>query len=133
MNTKKITTVSRRNIADALTLQKLWYNGRLKEADFLSRLFDLNSMASTDYRPEYNNAYKDIHQHADMNPGDWQPDWVFTDVRLNLMHSDDETYLKFLAETLHPSVRSDNGDTEKMVEVYMVLITLRWALRLALV
>ncbi|GGN13928.1 hypothetical protein GCM10010967_57690 [Dyadobacter beijingensis] len=118
MSHNKITTVTRTSIADALTVGKLWYSGRLKEADFLNRIYDLSAMPSTDYRPEYNNAYKDVYQHADMNFGDWEPDWVFTDVRFNLMHCDDETYLKFLTETLNPNVRPDINDTNKVVGIY---------------
>ncbi len=117
MSKNKITAVTRRNIADSLTEERLWYHGRLKEADFLNRLYDLSSMPSTDYRPEYNNAYKDIHQHADMNMGDWPPGWVFTDVRLNLMHGDDDVYLRFLNETLGPHIRSDNDAADKLVDI----------------
>lgn len=114
----KITTVTRRHIADRLTVEKLWYHGRMNEADFLNRLYDLNSMPSTDYRSEYNTAYKDIRQHADMNPGDWQPDWVFTDARFNLMHCDDESYLRFLTETLHPNVRTVDGEIDRFIAIY---------------
>ncbi|MFY0607070.1 MAG: abortive infection family protein [Cyclobacteriaceae bacterium] len=111
----KISTITRRNIADELTMSKLWYHGRLKEADFLSRIYDLNSMPSTDYRPQFDNAYKDIYQHMDMN-SDWEPDWVFTDSRFNLTHCKDEEYLIFLAETLHPAVR--NEEVEKLLDIY---------------
>ena len=117
MKQKLISSVTRRNIADALTIGKYWYNGRFNEADFLSRIFDLNNMESTDHRSEYNTAYKDIHKHTYMNQ-DWEPDWVFTDPRLNLTHCDDETYLRFLCETIHPIVRSDTDEIEKMLEMY---------------
>lgn len=114
----KITASTRRKIADTIIGFGLSYNGRLREADFLNRLYDLNSLPSTDHRDEYNNAYKDIYQHADRNPGDWQPDWVFTDNRFNLMHCDDEIYLKFLSETLSPAVRDDDAHILKLVEIY---------------
>ena len=113
----KITILTRRNIADELTTSRLWYSGRLKEANFLSRLYDLSKMPSTDYRSEYNNAYKDILQHVDNN-SDWEPDWVFTDPRFNLMHGDDEAYVRFLTETLHPAVRPINEDTSKLLNAY---------------
>jgi hypothetical protein len=118
MGTNKITTITRRHIADALTSGNASYAGRMLEADFLSRLFDLTAMPSNDYRPEYDNAYKDIRQHADNNPGDWQPDWVFTDVRLNLMHCTDEVYLGFLNETLSPHVRTESDEQYRLVEMY---------------
>ena len=78
MSANKITTITRRNIADELTSNKLSYHGRLNESDFLNRLYDLSKMPSTDYRSEYNNAYKDIQHNVDRN-SDWESDRVFTD------------------------------------------------------
>ncbi|MES2701563.1 MAG: abortive infection family protein [Bacteroidota bacterium] len=113
----KITSVTRRNIADELTATNLGYSGRLRESDFLNRLYDLSKMPSTDSRTAYNDAYKDIRQHMDNNT-DWERDWVFTDVRFNLMHIDDETYLKFIAETLHPAVVSEDSDAQQLLKIY---------------
>lgn len=114
----RITNVTRRNISDAIMEQNILYSGRMDEADFLNRLYDLNSMPSTDYRPEYNTAYKDVMQHADRNPGDWAPDWVFTDARFNLMHVPDEEFIRFMEETVRPLVRKDDGSTEALIEIY---------------
>ena len=111
----KITTVTRRNIADELQIGKHWYHGRLNEPDFLNRLFNLKSLPSRDYR--YDNAYDDIYKHMVMN-NDWEYDWVFTDTRFNLMHCEDGIYLKFLSETIHPSVRNDNEEILKIQEIY---------------
>ncbi len=111
----KITVITRRNIADELSISKLCYNGRLDEPDFLNRLYDLKHLPSRDYR--YTNAYDDIYKHMVMN-NDWEPDWVFTDTRFNLMHCNDEDYLKFLAETLHPAVRMNESEILKMQEIY---------------
>ena len=57
----KITSITRRNIADELRVGNLHYHGRLDEPDFLSRLFDLKRLPSKDYR--YSNAYDDIYKH----------------------------------------------------------------------
>lgn len=111
----KITTITRRNIADELRVGNFQYHGRLDEPDFLSRLYDLKRLPSKDYR--YTNAYDDIYKHMIMN-NDWETDWVFTDTRFNLMHSPDEEYLRFLAETLHPAVRMDEAEILKMQELY---------------
>ena len=113
--TNKITTITRRNIADELNVGKLWYHGRLDEPDFLSRLYDLKNLPSRDYR--YNNAYDDIYQHMVMN-NDWESDWVFTDTRFNLMHTSDDEYLRFLSESLHPAVRMDEEEILKIQEIY---------------
>lgn len=115
MQKSRITTITRRNIADAIIIAKLWYHGRMTEPDFLSRLFDLNKLPSKDYR--YSNAYDDIHKHMVMN-NDWEPDWVFTDNRLNLMHCDDEMYLRFLCETIHPAVRNSEDELQQLLSIY---------------
>lgn len=57
----KITDVTRRHIADEMTIGKIWYHGNQTEPDFLARLFDLKSLPSRDGR--YSNAYDDIYQH----------------------------------------------------------------------
>lgn len=115
MSEKLITIGTRRSIADALTIGGLRYSGRLDEPDFLNRLYDLGKMKSNDYR--YDNAYGDIHKHTVLND-DWDSDWVFTDNRFNLNHCDDEEYLKFLSETIHPAVQYDSADVEKMLGIY---------------
>jgi hypothetical protein len=73
-------------------------------------------MPSTDYRREFNTAYKDIMQHMD-NYSDWEPDGGFTDSRFKLMYCDEETYLNFINESLHPAVRPHNEDNYKFLDV----------------
>lgn len=111
----KITATTRKNISDELKVSRLWYNGQLEEPNFLDRLYDLKQLPSRDHR--YTNAYDDIYQHMVMN-NDWDKGWVFTDMRFNLMHTSDEEYLSFLAETLHPTVRTDKKEISQMQEIY---------------
>ncbi len=118
MAKNKISSITRRHIADAMIAGHLHYSGASLESDFLSRLYDLATMPSTDYRKEYNTAYKDIRQHADNNPGDWQPGWVFFDQRFNLLHCPDEEYLNFLNETISPYVRAKSDEQFTLVERY---------------
>ncbi|WP_082946189.1 hypothetical protein [Mycobacterium sp. E1747] len=105
MSAKLITPVTRRRIFDTITLSKVLWEGRLDEPDFLARIYDLDSMPSTDRR--YKSAFGDIRQHRVNNPEDWPDDWVFTDSRFGLQDGDDELVLRFLAEMLHPLVRPD--------------------------
>jgi len=49
---------------------------------------------------------------------DWSDDWVFTDGRFDLLYGPDEPFLKFLAETVHPVVRPDTAECEKMIAEY---------------
>jgi len=46
----KITQITRRDIIDAITVEKISWHGRLEEAEFLSRLFNLSALPSTDHR-----------------------------------------------------------------------------------
>jgi hypothetical protein len=110
-----ITDVTRRQIADEMSLNNLWYHGNSTEPDFLARLFDLKSLSSKDYR--YTNAYDDIYQHM-VNNTDWDSDWLYNDPRINLSYCDDDIYLRFLALTLHPRVRTDANEIHKLVEIY---------------
>lgn len=111
----KITDITRRQIADEMSLNDLWYHGNSTEPDFLARLFDLKKMPSKDYR--YSNAYDDIYQHM-VNNTDWDSDWLYNDPRINLSYCDDDTYLRFLALTLHPRVRTDESQIHKLMEIY---------------
>lgn len=112
----RITKITRRDIADAITVESVNWAGRLEEQEFLARLFDLGSLPSTDGR--FKNAAGDIWQHRVNNPTDWNDDWVFYDDRFNLMGCDDELLLRFLCETIHPVVRPDVTEAEKLCQLY---------------
>jgi hypothetical protein len=111
----KITDVTRRHIADEMTIGKIWYHGNQSEPDFLARLFDLKSLPSRDYR--YTNAYDDIYQHM-VNNNDWEIDWIYSDPRINLLYCADETYLTFLSMTVHPRVRTNSDEVVRLIEIY---------------
>jgi hypothetical protein len=115
MNKNEISDVTRQNIADETVLKEIYYCGRLNEPEFLSRLFDLRNLPSRDFR--YGNAYGDIYQHT-VNNNDWSDDWIYGDSRINLLHCQDDLYLKFLAETIHPRVRSDSNEVSILAEIY---------------
>src|ERR1700722_5708973 len=51
--------------------------------------------------------------HRVMNPMDWDEDWIFYDSRFGLADSDD-ALVRFLAEMLHPVVRTDLAEVEKL-------------------
>ena len=86
-----------------------WW-GRLDESEFLARLYDLDALPSLD--PRFATAGDDIRQHR-MNNLDWDNDWIFYDDRFELATSDDRL-LRLLAETLHPAVRSDREEGERL-------------------
>ena len=112
----KISEATRRDLVDSLQLEKVQWSGRLEEPDFLARIFDVNALPSKDHR--FTNAYRDIWQHRVNNATDWEDDWVFYDSRFDLLHCDDELFLRFLCETLHPVVRSDHEEVERLQQLY---------------
>jgi len=113
---RSVSEVTRRNILDALRISNTFWSGSLPETDFLSRLYDLESLPSND--PRFNSAKWDIGQHRVNNPDDWPDDWVFTDSRFDLIHASDEVFLRFLCEMIHPVVRPDSQDVDKMLGIF---------------
>jgi hypothetical protein len=108
-----ITEITRRDIIDFLTASGIAWWGRLEEQAFLSRLYDLEKLPSTDSR--YPTASGDIWKHRVAN-NDWVDEWVFSDSRFNLMWSPDEQFLRFLCEMLHPVVRSDADEVNRIAD-----------------
>lgn len=111
----KISIVTRRNIFDVISISKIYWSGRLEETAFLSRIFDLSQLPSSDYR--FENALGDIRQHR-INNYDWSDDWIFTDSRFNLLHCKDEIFLRFLCEMLHPVVRSEELEIKELLKIF---------------
>ena len=112
----KISQISRRNIFDFIQVEGFWWAGRLEEIDFLSRIFDLERMESTDSR--FPNAAGDIWQHRINNPNDWDDNWIYQDQRFNLMNCDDSLFLNFICEMIHPIVRASSSEVNRMLQIF---------------
>ena len=112
----KISLITRRNIFDFLQAEGIWWSGRLSEIDFLSRIFDLQSMPSFDDR--FTNAAGDIWQHRVNNPSDWDDNWIYTDTRFNFLNCDDSSFLHFLCEMMHPLVRADISEVTRLLQLF---------------
>jgi len=82
----QITEVTRRDIIDLFTIEEAHWAGRLEDTEFLGRLFNLETLPSTDHR--FRNAEGDTSQHR-VNNDDWMKNWVFSDPRFNLLQCDD--------------------------------------------
>lgn len=138
----KITDVTRRDILDIIRVgfngtykeldyyeheyieevpceYKMCYHGRLSEIDFLSRIYDLKSMKSTDSR--FRDAEGDIWQHT-VNNDDWDMDWIFSDPRFKLNTGSDEPLLKFLCEMFHPVVRNETQPWREFLKIINELL-----------
>jgi hypothetical protein len=93
--------------------------GRLTEINFLERLYELYDLPSTDDR--YWNAHDDIVQHRVANY-DWDDDWILSDPRFELQESDQQL-LAFMAQMLHPAVRTDHNEVASMLAVINRLLS----------
>lgn len=109
----KISHLTKRDIIDALAGTN--WCGRLEEIEFLNRIFNLETLPSHDSR--FGNAEADIWQHR-VNNYDWEDDWVFDDERFSLRNGDDEVFLNFICETIHPEVRSDRAEVNRLRDLY---------------
>lgn len=110
-----ITQLTRRDLFDFLQVCEIPWHGRLEESAFLSRLYDLSTIPSTDNR--YKDAAGDIHQHR-VNNWDWDEDWVFYDARFELQNGNDEILLNFLCETMHPIVVQNPEHVAPLLDQY---------------
>ena len=119
----KITEYTRQDIVDLVTsgyydkkndkkIQYFW-SGRLDEVSFLSRLYNLQQIESTDHR--FKNAYGDITQHR-INNWDWEDDWVFYDPRFGIKNLNDKEFLRFILEIFNPAVRDESKNWEEALE-----------------
>lgn len=97
---------------DGLRLGGARWQGQLNDVEFLSRIYDLKALPSTDSR--FTDASGDIWQHA-VNDEDWDVDWVFFDKRFNLLNGPAEPFLRFLCEVVNPVVRPDRDEAARLV------------------
>ena len=114
-----ITELTRRQAFDYLSTCGISWAGRLSDAEFLARLYDLTEIPSNDHR--FRHAQGDIAQHRD-NWDDWDDDWVFWDARFNLLHAPDKEFVRFLCETVHPVVRQNAEEARTLVKEYNCLL-----------
>lgn len=115
MSDSTISEVARRNLFDELRLRSTAWAGRLGEAEFLGRVFDLNSLPSYDHRQK--TMAGDIWMHRE-NFRDWEDDWVYDDPRLSLLHCPDEKLLAFLCAMIHPLVRQDDKEVLELRDAF---------------
>jgi hypothetical protein len=110
----RISELTRRDLFDAIRVEQVNWSGRLEETEFLSRLYDLKTIPSSDSR--FHDAAGDIWQHR-VNNYDWDDDWVFSDSRFGLCDGDDQVLLRFLCEMVHPVVRPDVTEAERLCQL----------------
>ena len=102
----------RQNILDGMRLDGIRWQGNREDAEFLSRIFDLEQLPSFDSR--FRTAAEDIWQHR-VNNYDWEDDWIFTDKRFQLLDGPTDTFLKFICEVVHPITQPSKEISGKLV------------------
>ncbi|WP_237059633.1 abortive infection family protein [Loktanella sp. M215] len=111
----KIGERTRAAILDEMRARETVWHGALNEIAFLSRIFNLTSLPSHDSR--FQNAQQDIWQHC-INNFDWPQDWVYSDPRLRLYAADEDIFLTFICEVLHPIVRKDDLEQDALARAF---------------
>ena len=111
----KIRERTRAAILDEMRARETVWHGALDEIAFLSRIFDLTSLPSHDSR--FQNAEQDIWQHC-INNFDWPQDWVYSDPRFRLYAAEQDIFLKFICEVLHPIVRKDDTEQDALAKAF---------------
>jgi len=53
-----------------------------------------------------------------VNNFDWDDSWIVSDQRFNLLHCDDMIFLQFLCEMLHPIVRPEMPEVNKLLQLF---------------
>lgn len=125
--TNMIEYALRREIFDIFEIRNISWYGSEEQMSFLGRLYDLNSMPSTDHR--YRTAFEDIRQHT-YNNYDWEDDWIANDNRFMLLSGPDDTFLKFLSNTLHPKVRTNSLEHDLLLQdITAALAPLGWRMQ----
>jgi very-short-patch-repair endonuclease len=102
-----ISEITRRNIMDELYARNN-ITGKYDLVDFLNRVWDLDSMPSTDSR--FKTASGDIWQHM-INNSDWDEVYLY-EKYLELMIAPDDGFIKFLEQVVHPLVRQQEEQDE---------------------
>lgn len=97
-----ISDATRRTILDYIIASEYLLSGR-DILSFLERIWDLDSMPSTDSR--YETARGDISQHL-VNNHDWDL-YDLLNTYLKLPKSSNEIFINFLVTCLHPMFQDD--------------------------
>jgi hypothetical protein len=110
-----ISEYTRRDLFDRLTLEAVDWPGRISESSFLERIFKISELPSRDHR--VSSMLGDVALHRE-NFYDWGgPEWVWDDDRIDLMGCSDEKLLEFLAFMVHPRVRPEQTEVDRIIDI----------------
>lgn len=81
----------------------------IEAIDFFDKVLDLRLLPTTDSRPEYNDAYKDLKQHY-INNSDWSLEYIFLEHPHFKFLDSDDIFTKLLNLIISPKVNSNEDD-----------------------
>jgi len=110
----RIKPKTKSTIMDKVLLSERPFHGEMDLVAFLSRIWPLDLMPSTDHR--FDTAAGDIWQHM-VNNSDWSVEHLLNG-RLRLLASEDTVFLAFLETMLHPLAVSDEGEAATLAEEF---------------
>jgi len=120
MTKNRITEFTRRDLFDRLSLEAIDWSGRFGESAFLERIFRISQLPSRDSRA--GDMEGDVILHRE-NFYDWGgPEWVYDDSRIDLAGCSDAKLLEFLAFMIHPRVRPNQDEVDRIVGVINPII-----------
>ncbi len=108
--TNAISELTLQSVLSTILSSRQPFHGKLDMLDFLSRIFLLDKMPSTDGR--FKTAREDIIQHMIAN-ADWDEGFLLSEY-LNLEQCDDEIFMKFVCQVLHPVAIIDDPSATKL-------------------
>lgn len=111
---QKISEITRRDIVDALLLDRQPFYGCMDLISFLKRVWPLGSMPSEDSR--FSDAEGDIWQHM-VNNSDWS-DSELLYRRLGIANVSDERFARFLETCVHPLACPEPDRISKLVTLF---------------
>lgn len=82
---------------------------KIEAIDFFDKVLDLRLLPTTDSRPEYNDAYKDLKQHY-INNSDWSLEYIFLEHPHFKFLDSDDVFTKLLNLIISPKVNSNEDD-----------------------
>lgn len=109
-----ISRETRATIIDYLITREAPLSGQLDLVEFLGRIWDLSALPSTDGR--FQTAAQDIWKHMVMN-NDWSLHYLLY-TYLDLTGCEDEQFIKFLANCVHPTVLPTREPVEELVRFF---------------
>ncbi len=113
----KISKKTRRNILDLLKVQKVCWYGQLDPGSFLERVYGDDLKTISYYYDTTDIPITSIFWAMEYDE-DWDDSWIYSDGIFHLISGKEEIFLNFICELIHPIVRPNLTEVEKLIKVF---------------